>query len=92
MSEPTPPLADVLEELRAVLDTSDELDPADRDALRSAAAEIHEALEGGASADAAPQSDLRARLTQAVERFEGRHPKLTHVVNRVAESLSDIGI
>ena len=91
MSDPNHSLPEILAELREALDSGDEpLDSSLRDELRQTAAEIDEAL--GASG-AGPVSDtLRGRVTAALERFEDSHPRLTGIVGRIADALSDLGI
>lgn len=87
-------LKETLAELRAELRQleasgveGDALPEDARDALRDAAREIEQALEGDGADDS-----LSARLQEAIERFEGSHPTLTGIVGRVVDALSDLGI
>ena len=89
MTESTRSLRDVLDELRELLEASPELGSEGRDALRQAAEDIRAALDSPGSERSSLLSD---QLSQALERFEGSHPKLTQLVGRVADALADLGI
>ena len=89
MSESRPPLSQILEELHEALDASGDLADDAREELRSAAADIQETLDR-AGDDAS--GSLRRRLNAALESFEESHPRLTEVVGRMADALSDMGI
>ena len=80
-------LAAVLEELRALLESADDLEASSRDALSGAAAEIQSALDSDEETGS-QLSALRARI----ERFEGDHPRITEVVRRLVDQLSEMGI
>ncbi len=88
MSDPQPTLNEILEELHEALEASDDLGDEAREKLRSAAREIQQTI-GDETAE--PQSPLD-RLNEAIESFEGKHPKLTAIVGRIADALSDLGI
>jgi len=90
MSE-SPSLDQILAELHEALEASgDDLDSEVRDELRQAAAEIQAAL---GSPDERELSDsLAQRLRGGLERFEETHPRLTAIVGRIADALSDLGI
>jgi len=80
---------EILTELHEALEASDgEIGEEARQELRTAAAEIREAIEAG---DEVPDS-LRGKLSDAIERFEEQHPTLTNIVGRVADALADMGI
>jgi len=61
---------------------------------RRAAQEIRSALavEGRVATPGEAPESLVDQLNDALERFEGSHPRLTQLVGRIADSLSDIGI
>ncbi len=80
-------LTAVLEELRELLEGADDLDASAREALGGAAAEIQSALDS----DEETGSQLSA-LRERIERFEGDHPRLTEVVRRLVDQLSEMGI
>lgn len=83
-------LRDILAELRAALDATDDLDDQARAHLCSAAEQIDEVLDPNSATDSAPS--LGDWLAEAVDRFEGAHPRLTAVVGRLSAALSDLGI
>ncbi len=89
MTGKTRALSEILEELHQTLERVSEIGSEEREALRLAARDIRGAL-GRAPAEG--ESSLSEQLRDAVERFEDSHPKLTQVVGRVADALSDIGI
>ncbi|MGH0036958.1 MAG: DUF4404 family protein [Myxococcota bacterium] len=83
-------LRKIVAELHERLERSPELDPETQGALRRAADEINETLdEQGANGLA---GELRARLSDALTRFEGSHPKLTESVKRLVDQLAEMGI
>jgi hypothetical protein len=82
-------LREVLNELHAALEESPEIEAEGREALRQASAEIAAALD---EPDGARTESLRVSLERALERFERSHPKLTSIVGRIADALSDLGI
>ncbi len=90
MEESKQSLQDALRDLHAALEQTEDLDASDRDELTSAIGEIRDAL--GDPAAESESGTLRGRLRAAVERFEDRHPELTKVIGRVADSLSEMGI
>jgi len=91
MKEAIRSLREVLAELHETLEATPEVDEAARRALRDAALEIQSALD-----DQAREGDranpLAENLSQALERVGGAYPRLTQLVGRVVESLSDLGI
>jgi hypothetical protein len=87
---PSHSLDEILAELHEALEASDgTLDPALCSELRAAASEIEAALGDG---PATLSGSLRERLRVAVEQFEESHPRLTSIVGRIADALSDLGI
>lgn len=78
-------LRGILGELHQVLESAEDLDDSSRDALRGAVDEIQSAL------DADGDSQL-AGLRERIEHFEGSHPRLTEVVRRIVDQLSEMGI
>ena len=90
MGESKQNIHDALRDLHGALETAENLDESDRGEIASAIEEIREVL---GDPDAGSRSDsLRGRLRAAVERFEDRHPELTAIIGRVADSLSEMGI
>jgi hypothetical protein len=90
MSNPGPSLNETIDELREALEAPDDLDEALRTELRSAAEEILEALDPDHERELS--NSLGERLTGTLERFEKDHPRLTEIIGRVADALSDMGI
>ena len=90
MSNPEPPLSEVIDELREALEAPDDLDEELRAELRSAAEEILEALDPDHERELS--RSLGDRLTNTLERFEKDYPRLTGIIGRVADALSDMGI
>ncbi len=80
-------LRGILGELHQVLESVEDLDDSSQDALRGAVDEIQSALD--LDADGASQL---AGLRERIERFEGSHPRLTEVVRRIVDQLSEMGI
>jgi hypothetical protein len=91
MSDPRTSLNEILDELHEALEASDDLGNEAREQLRDAAREIQRAIGNDAPVSDAPQS-LADRLNESIESFEGKHPKLTGIVGRIADALSDMGI
>jgi len=83
-------LREILDELHGRLEHSEDLDPRAREALRETAAEIQETLE--ASGSDGLYGELRDRLSEALARFEGEHPRLAETVRRLVDQLWEMGI
>ena len=81
-------LRKILDELSELLEGGEELDEEAREALREAAGEIESALE---SKDFSLESQLAA-LRQRLGRFESSHPRITEIVRRLVDQLSEMGI
>ena len=94
MADPTDSLQGILDELHDALEASSDVGEEQRAALRRAAHEIRAALgdDARAAAETADSGTLVDQLNAALERFEGSHPRLTQIVGRIADSLSDLGI
>ncbi len=90
MSDPHTPISEILAELHEALEVSADLNEDLRADLRDAATEIQQALDQPGP-DMVPAS-LRDRLSASLDRFEGSHPRLTAIVGRIADALSDLGI
>jgi hypothetical protein len=84
-------LDEILAELHEVLEASSDLDDEARARLRHAAHDIERAMRPEAEPEGRTPS-LRERLTGAIENFEDEHPRLTAIVGRIADQLSDMGI
>ncbi|MCZ6782480.1 MAG: DUF4404 family protein [Proteobacteria bacterium] len=83
----------ILAELHEGLEAADDLDDGARDALRGAADEIWNALDKGApETDGTLGRSVSERMSKAVGRFEGSHPRLTEAVRRVVDQLAEMGI
>jgi len=83
-------LPEILTELHEALEGMGDLDVQLRSELRGAAEDIQEALDDSRAEELS--DSLRDRVTGSLERFEGSHPRLTEIVGRVADALSDLGI
>lgn len=90
MAGPQRELHDVLSEFHEVLERSTDLDASQRRELAEALAEIRNVL--GEEGVASESESLVDRLREAIAGFEDRHPRLTEIVGRVADQLSDLGI
>ena len=90
MSDPRSSVTEILAELHEVLEASGDLAVDVREELREAAEEIRQALDP--SDERELSVSLRDRLSAALENFEESHPRLTGIVGRVADALSDMGI
>jgi hypothetical protein len=78
-------LKDTLAEVETAL--RGKLTDADRATLEQTRSELHAALgEGGKS------SALGGGLRSALEKLEGEHPKLTAVLSKALDALSDLGV
>ena len=96
MRESSRPLRKVVEELRESLESADDLDVGARTALEEALEQMRGVLDESSregDSDALRLSEsLRSRLSQALSRFEGSHPKLTAAVGRLLDQLAELGI
>ncbi len=90
MAESKQSLHDAIRDLHEVLGATENLAESERAELTAAIEEIRDAL-GDPDADREPGT-LRGLLRGAIARFEDRHPELTKMIGRVADSLSEMGI
>ena len=91
MADPRSSLPEILTELHEALEASgDELADEVRAELRETAEEIRQALDPEEATEFSVS--LRERLSRTLESFEESHPRLTQVVGRIADALSDLGI
>lgn len=58
---------------------------------RSVLEQVHSEIQAALAAPAQPEN-LRDRLNHAVERLEGEHPRLTSLLSKALDVLSDVGI
>ncbi len=93
MPERTRRLHDQLGELLGQLRGVDDADAVRGDVpeLEAVQAELARILEEPAE-PVTPGSPLAERLRAMLEGFEERHPKLTMITGRIADSLSDLGL
>jgi hypothetical protein len=83
-------LRNILAELHERLERSADLDEATLSALRQAADNIRETLDE--QGESGLVGEMRDRLSEALVRFEGSHPKLTESVKRLVDQLAEMGI
>ncbi len=84
-----------LGEVHELLEQASELNAEDRSELRATLREIQAALseDGDDGGDGNSDSgSIGARLRASVEHFEDRHPRLTELIGRIADSLAELGI
>ena len=82
-------LRELLRELQEELDREDTVEAGSRELLRSVMDDIEEALK---RSEAAADDSITDRLNHAVVDFEATHPKLSYTIERLIQSLADIGI
>jgi hypothetical protein len=83
-------LEDLADQIESSLQ-SDDVSERDRAVLEQVQSELHTVLAAPAPLTSAPSS-LRDRLGQAVDRLEGEHPRLTELLSKALDALSDVGI
>ena len=81
----------VVSELHRALEESGDLDSDSREALELALDDIKDALSDD-SGEPASGGRIGQRLAELVDRFEGRHPRLTGLVGRAADALAELGL
>ena len=86
MSDKT--LRDLLAELKAQLQ-NDTIAKSDRAELQQLHSNIEAALRESAKS---AKPGLQSEVQRAVERLERDHPKLTSLLSRVLDALSDVGV
>lgn len=89
--EPRDALHSALQDLHSALEGADDLDASDREELVEAIEEIRAKLVVETDADE-DEDSIGGRMIAAIERFEDRHPDLTKIMGRIANTLSDMGI
>jgi hypothetical protein len=89
---PKAQLRERIQELLGELEQVETADQGARDRLASVLQDIREAIEETGGEDSGEQESLLERLNEATRHFEESHPKLTAMVGRVADSLSNLGI
>ena len=83
-------LREALGQVHELLETSHDLEAEDRAELTATLREIQTALTDGA--EETDSGSIVDQLRAAVSRFEDRHPRLTELIGRIADSLSELGI
>ena len=89
---PRQQLQQALGALHQELESSTQIEPADRAALLKAMREIQEALDRADPAEPAEGGPLSRRITALVEDFETSYPKFAEILRSVSESLANLGI
>lgn len=80
-------LHQLITELRVELDALDIDDQISRQRIEGLIVELEDQIEPGPRATA-----LSGSMPSYIEQFEVEHPRLTQVLNRIAVTLSDMGI
>jgi hypothetical protein len=84
-------LQEALKELHAELDRTPSVDDESRQLLVEIRDEIEDLLSRSGDDVTSPQS-LDERLQASIIQFEGTHPRLTAIINRVVDALASMGI
>ena len=86
-------LTEALSALHQQLESTEQIEAEEREALLQAMREIQEALDrAGGETEAAARDSLSGRVTALVEDFETSHPKLAEILSSVSETLANLGI
>lgn len=90
---PRQQLNQALVALHRELESGEQIESEDREALLQAVREIEDALRG-AEPDEKPAKGgpLSRRITALIEDFETSHPKFAEILSSVSESLANLGI
>lgn len=83
-------LEDLADQIESSL-RSDDVSERDRVVLEQVQSDLQTALAAPAQLTSSPAS-LRERLSQVVDRLEGEHPRLTDLLSKALDALSDVGI
>lgn len=83
-------LKDLATQIESSLQSAD-LSERDRSVLEQVQSDLQAALAAPAP-HVNPPASLRERLAQAVDRLEGEHPRLTDLLSKTLDVLSDVGI
>lgn len=86
-------LKEALSALHSQLESTEQIEAEERQALLQAMREIQEALDrAGTETETAERDSLSGRVTALVEDFETSHPKLAEILSSVSETLANLGI
>lgn len=86
-------LTEALSALHRQLESSEQIESDEREALVEAMREIQDVLERTSTETASPEGEsLSGRVTAMVEEFETSHPKLAELLSSVSETLANLGI
>ncbi len=88
---PRQQLNNALKTLHEELESDQELEADDRQALLQAAKEIAEALTRGES-ETPDEETLAERVTALIEELETSHPRFAETLRNVSEALANLGI
>lgn len=83
-------LKDLANEIESSLQ-SDDVSEQDRSVLTQVQSELQAAL-AAPTPQVSATGGLRDRLSHAIERLEGEHPRLTDLLSNALDALSDVGI
>ena len=89
------PKTQLRERIQELLNELEQIEAGDSEArsrLSSVLHDISEAIEESDEAESEGPDSLIERLNEATRHFEESHPRLTAMVGRVADSLSNLGI
>lgn len=89
---PRKQLQESLSSLHQQLESTEALEPEDREALLAAMEDIRAALAVEAPANATPEESLSGRVYAMIEDLETAHPKLADLLRNLSESLANLGI
>lgn len=89
---PKKQLRDLLDQLDLELDTVQKLDAPGREKMKALRDEIQQVLERTAPEQADEDDGMLDRLRDARDELEAEYPALTRLLNRIAQTLSNIGI
>ncbi len=85
-------LRNLLLELQEELETAESVGPEARKLLASITDDIDEVLEKSEPAKGDDEPKVGDKLDEAVVEFENSHPQLSYIIERIIQSLSNMGI
>ena len=88
---PRQQLSNALKALHEELESAEEIEAGDRQALLEAAKEIEEALARGYG-DAPEDDSLTGRVSALLEELETSYPRFAETLRHVSEALANLGI
>lgn len=88
---PRQQLSNALKALHEELESAEEIEASDRQALLEAAKEIEEALARG-EGDAPDDDSLIGRVSTLIEELEATYPRFAETLRNVSEALANLGI